>query len=64
MVWVEGVPLVAAEVFENGDGAVRFVAGGLQESDVASLPPAIVVPEIVGMEKEEDAATGLPMHWI
>lgn len=53
------VPPVAVEVFEDGDGAVGFLAGRLEEFDVGGLHEAIVSPEIVGVEKEEDPATCL-----
>jgi hypothetical protein len=53
------VPLVAVEVFEDGNGAVWFLARGLEEFDFAGLHEAIVAPEIVGVEKEEDASTCL-----
>jgi hypothetical protein len=49
------VPLVAVEVFEDGDGAVGLLARGLEEFDVTGLHESIVAPEIVGVKEEEDA---------
>jgi len=53
------VPLVAVEVFEDGDGAIGFLAWGLKESDIVGLHQAIVAPEVVGVEKKEDATACL-----
>jgi hypothetical protein len=56
---LEKVPLVAVEVFEDGDGSVGLLARGLEEFDLAGLHEAIVAPEIVGVEKKEDTPTCL-----
>ena len=55
----EKVPLVAIEVFEDGDGAVGFLTGGLEESDAAGLVGLVIAPEVVGVEEKEDAAARL-----
>jgi len=55
----EKIPLVAVEVFEDGDGAVGFLAGGFEETDAAGLVCFVIAPEVVGVEEEEDAAAGL-----
>jgi hypothetical protein len=56
---LEEIPLVAVEVFEDGDGAVGFLAGGLEETDAAGLVGLVIAPEVVGVEEEENAAAGL-----
>ena len=56
---MEEIPLVAVEVFEDGDGAVGFLARSFEEADAAGLVGFVVAPEVVGVEKEEDAAAGL-----
>jgi hypothetical protein len=56
---LEEIPLVAVEVFEDGDGAVGFLAWGLEETDAAGLIGVVIAPEVVGVEEEEDAAAGL-----
>ena len=48
---LQEIPLVAVQVFENGDGAVGFLPGRFEEFDVGSLHQAIVAPEIVGVKK-------------
>ena len=55
----EEIPLVAVEVFEDGDGAVGFLAGRFEESDAAGLVGLVIAPEVVGVEEEEHTATGL-----
>ncbi len=57
--WLEKVPFVAVEVFEDRDRDVGFLAGRLEEFDVRGLHEAIVVPEIVGVKKKEDATASL-----
>jgi hypothetical protein len=56
---LEEIPLVAVEVFEDGDGGVGFLARLFEEFYVGSLHEAIVPPEIVGVKKEEYAIAGL-----
>jgi hypothetical protein len=53
------VPLVAVQIFKDGDSAVGFLAGGFEEFDAAGLHKAIVTPEIVGVKEQEDTATCL-----
>jgi hypothetical protein len=53
------IPLVAVEVFEDGDGAVGFLAGGLEEADAAELVRIVVGQELVGVKKDKHAAAGL-----
>jgi hypothetical protein len=60
--WARGfekVPLVAVEIFEDGDGAKGLFARSFKEADAAGLVGFVIAPEIVGVEKEEDAASGL-----
>lgn len=56
---LEQVPLVAIEIFEHGNDAVGFVARGFEKSEVMGLHVMIVAPEIVRVEEQENAATGL-----
>jgi hypothetical protein len=56
---LEKVPLVAVEVFEDGDGAIGLFARSFKEVDTRGLIGFLIVPEIIGMQKEEDAASGL-----
>ena len=56
---LEEIPLVAVEVFEDGDRSIGFLAGRLEKLNVGGLHEAVIAPEIVGMEKEEDAITCL-----
>ena len=53
------VPFVAVKVFKDGDCAVGFLARGFEETDATGLIRVIVAPEIVGVQKEKDAAAGL-----
>jgi hypothetical protein len=55
----EEIPLIAVEVFEDGDGAVGFLARGFEETDAAGLVSLVIAPEVVGVEEEKDAAAGL-----
>jgi len=55
----EEIPLVAVEVFEDGYGAVGFLAGRFEETDATGLVSLVIAPEVVGVEEEEDAAAGL-----
>jgi hypothetical protein len=57
--WLEQIPPVAVEVFKNRDGAVGFLARRLEEFDVCGEHEAVVSPEIVGVKKEENTASGL-----
>src|ERR1700739_3858140 len=56
---LEKIPLIAVEVFENGYGAVGFVARDFKEFDVSGLHAAVITVEVIGVEEEEDAAAGL-----
>ncbi len=56
---LQEIPLVAIEVFEDGDGAVSLLARSFEEADAAGLIGLVVAPEVVGVEEEKDAATGL-----
>ncbi len=56
---LQEIPLVAIEVFEDGDGAVSLLARSFEETDAARLIGFVVAPEVVGVEKEEYAAAGL-----
>ena len=56
---LEEIPLVPVEVFEDGGGAIGFLAGSFEETDAARLVSFVIAPEVVGVEEEEDAAAGL-----
>ena len=56
---MQEIPLVTVEVFEDGDGAVGFLAGRFEEADAAGLVSFVIAPEVVGMEEEEDSTAGL-----
>jgi hypothetical protein len=56
---LQEIPLVAVEVFENGDGAVGFLARRLEEMHAAGLVSLVITPEVVGVEEEKDPAAGL-----
>lgn len=56
---LEKVPLVAVEVFEDGDGAIDLSARSFKEADAAALVGFLIAPKIVGMGKEQDAAPDL-----
>jgi hypothetical protein len=56
---LEEIPLVSVEILEDGDGAVGFFARNFQELDAIGLHKAVVSPEVVGMEKQEDTTTSL-----
>jgi hypothetical protein len=56
---LEKVPLVAVEVFEDGDGVIGLFARSFKEADARGLVGFVIAPEVVGMGKEEDAASGL-----
>jgi hypothetical protein len=56
---LEQVPLIAVEIFEDSDGAIRFLARGLEELDVGGEHETIIAPEIIGVKEEEHAASGL-----
>jgi hypothetical protein len=56
---LQEVPPVAVEIFEDGNGAVGFLAGTFQEADAAGLIGVVVSPEIVGVEEQKDTAAGL-----
>jgi hypothetical protein len=57
---LQEVPQVSVEVFKDGDGAVGLFARFANKGNVFGAQGAVVAPEIVGMEKEEDAAARLP----
>ena len=56
---MEEIPLVAVKIFEDDDGAVGFFARRFEETDAARLVGLVFAPEVVGVEKEKDAAAGL-----
>jgi hypothetical protein len=53
------IPLVAVEIFEDGDGAVGLLARSFEELHAGCLHEAIVTPKMIGVKKKEDAAGGL-----
>jgi hypothetical protein len=46
--------LVAANVHEDGHGAVGLLARRPRELDPVGLQVMVVVPEVVGLEEEKD----------
>src|SRR5215469_3179806 len=56
---LDQIPEVAIEVGEDCDGSVHLFFGVADERYVARLERAVVAPEVVGVEEEEDAAPGL-----
>jgi hypothetical protein len=59
VVGLREIPLVAVGVGEHHRAAVRFLARLLGKPDAARLHTAVVVPEIVGVQEQEDAPPGL-----
>ncbi len=53
------VPKISVQIFEDGDSAIRLLLGIASEFDIAGHERPVVTPEIVSMEKQEDAAAGL-----
>ena len=56
---LDQVPEVSIQIFEDGDGAVGLFLGLADEFDLVCLEGVVVAPEVVGVEEEEDAASGL-----
>src|ERR1700756_1577621 len=56
---LDQIPEVAIEVGEDCDGSVHFFFGVADELYVARLECAVVTPEVVGVEEEENTASGL-----
>jgi hypothetical protein len=56
---LEEVPAVAVQVLEDDDRAVRLVPGLLQEGHSGRAHPGVGGGEVVGVQEEADAATGL-----
>src|SRR5438270_8633146 len=56
---LQQIPLIAVEVFENGDGAVRFFPRRFAKFDAARCHLTIITPEIIGVYKQKDTSTGL-----
>jgi hypothetical protein len=56
---LQEIPFVAVEVFEDGHGAVGFLAGRFEETDAAGLVGLVIAPKVIGVEEEEDSAAGL-----
>ena len=53
------VPAIAVKVFEHGDHAIGFAAGGFDETH-AALHKAIMVPgKIIGFQEQEDPPAAL-----
>src|SRR5262245_41939395 len=57
--WFDQVPLVAVEILEHSDGAVRFVARRLEEIDAGGKERLVVAREVIRLKEEADASTGL-----
>ena len=53
------VPEISIQIFEDGDGAVGLFLRLADEFDLVCLEGAVVAPEVVGVEEEKDAASGL-----
>ena len=56
---LQKVPLVAVEVFEDGDDAIGFVSRGLEKFDIVGLHLTVVAPEIIGVQKQENTSASL-----
>lgn len=56
---LQQVPAISVEVFEDSDSAVGFFAWSGGEFYSAFLYRLVVPPEVVGMQEEKDASTGL-----
>jgi hypothetical protein len=56
---LDQVPAVAIELFEHRDGAVGFDPGRLHEGYALGEIGCMVAGEIVGVEEQEHAASGL-----
>jgi hypothetical protein len=56
---LQEIPLVAVEVFEDGNSPIGFLARRLEETDTAGPVDIVIAPEVVGMEEEEYSAAGL-----
>ena len=53
------VPLVAIQVLKYNHCSIRFISRLLQKADSVHLHRFIIAPEIVRVEKQEDAPAGL-----
>src|SRR5262249_55176550 len=53
------IPFVSVQVFKNGNDSITLVARLFFKRDASSDHPAIVAPEIVGLQKQKDSSTGL-----
>jgi len=59
MGWLEQVPFVAVEVFEDGDGAVWLSARRFEKTNTVGQHGGVVAAKIVRVKKKKDAAAGL-----
>src|ERR1022692_3930706 len=56
---LDQVPLIAVEVFEDGDSAIGLTTGLLAEPDTGRAQPVVVPAEIVRHEKQADPSARL-----
>lgn len=56
---LDQIPEIPVEIGEDSHRAIVFFFGLANKGHVSRLEHAVVAPEIVGMEKEEDASAGL-----
>ena len=56
---LDQIPEIPVEIGEDSHGAIVFFLWLANKGHVSRLEHAVVAPEIVGMEKEEDASAGL-----
>lgn len=56
---LQQIPQIAVEIFEHRDGAVRLVAGAFGEAHPGGGEGGMIACEIIGGEKQEDAARRL-----
>ena len=59
MGWLEQVPFVVVEVFEDGDGAVRLRARRFEKTNTVGQHGGVVAAKVVCMKEKKDAAAGL-----
>src|SRR5579859_5240894 len=56
---LQEIPAIAPIVLEDRDPSVSLLARHLHEMDAMGLHPRMVAPEIVGVEEQEYASSGL-----
>jgi hypothetical protein len=59
MISLQPIPFVAVEILEDNHRAMGFVTRILEKADSVRLHRLVLRLEVVGVEKEEEAAPGL-----